>query len=108
MTLEGDSVERLGAFLAWAKHAGMSDDRVSTWRPLADKLLRVAGDGRVLEGHILSLIDAAHAQPAEVTLIEEVGEALLRWQALAKPIASERPTREIPKMAPPAIQKPST
>jgi len=90
----------LDAFLEWVVDGGVSAARATAWRPIAEKLVRMAGNGRILEGHILSLIDASQGSPGQVTLIEEVGEALLRYQALAK-TSELRPTREIPRLRSP-------
>jgi hypothetical protein len=76
---------------------GVSAARISAWRPIAQKLLVMAGSGRILEGHILALIDASQGSPGEIAMIEEVGEALLRYQALAK-TSDLRSTREIPRV----------
>ncbi|HKA86964.1 MAG TPA: hypothetical protein VKE22_04825 [Haliangiales bacterium] len=101
----GDVGVRLDAFLEWVRDGGVAAARLPAWRPIAERLLALAGSGRVLEGHILSLIDASQGSPGQITLIEEVGEALLRYQALAKP-TEPRPTREMPKLVTPAIQRP--
>jgi len=96
----------LDAFLAWVVDGGVSAARIATWRPIAEKLLLMAGSGRILEGHILSLIDASQGSPGQITMIEEVGEALLRYQAVAK-TNELKPTREIPRMgARPPTQPP--
>jgi hypothetical protein len=103
----GDLGGRLDAFLEWVRDGGVAAARFPAWRPIAEKLLALAGSGRVLEGHILSLIDQSQGSPGQIALIEEVGEALLRHQALAKP-TEPKPTREIPKLVTPAIQRASS
>jgi hypothetical protein len=92
----GDVGGRLDAFLEWVREGGIAAARFPAWRPVAEQLIALAGAGRILEGHILSLIDASQGSPGQVALIEEVGEAMLRYQALAKP-ADPKPTREMPK-----------
>ncbi len=100
----GDVGVRLDAFLEWVHEGGVAAARLPAWRPIAERLLALAGTGRILEGHILSLIDASQGSPGQISLIEEVGEAMLRYQALAKP-SEPRPTREIPKHIASAIQR---
>ena len=96
VTVTSDAVN-LEAFLVWVVEGGVSAARMSAWRPIAQKLIGMAGSGRILEGHILSLIDASQGSPGQIAMIEEVGEALLRYQALAK-TSELKTTREMPKM----------
>ncbi len=85
--------ERLRDFLAWVSTIGVEEARLVDYRRIALELYELSGGGRVTESHILHLIDQYAERPggrSATSLIEEVGEGMLRFQA-SRPISINAP-----------------
>jgi len=79
-----NAAAKLGDFLDWASASGLTPVRAADYRRIAVELFETSGGSRVTESHILRLIDAYADRPggrAAIALIEEVGEALLRYES---------------------------
>jgi hypothetical protein len=95
---------KLGDFLDWASAMGLTPVRAADYRRIAVELFELAGGGRVTESHILRLIDGYADRPggrAATPLIEEVGEALLRYEAARRTSAVTPPVSGSPTPVPP-------
>ena len=91
---------KLGDFLDWASASGLTPVRAADYRRIAVELFETAGGSRITESHILRLIDSYADRPggrAAIALIEEVGEALLRYEA------SRRMSVAVPSVTPPPM-----
>jgi len=87
VALPGEGESRLNDFIEWAYLSGVEENRLRDFRRVATDLLTLADGGRVNESHILKLIDAHSEGPAgkaAVSLIEDVGEQILRYQVARK------------------------
>jgi hypothetical protein len=85
---------RLSDFLEWVAGNGLAPARVGDYRRIAVELLGVSGGQRVTESHILKLLDTYAESPTSrgaTAMIEEVGEALLRFEAARKLQAAQSP-----------------
>jgi hypothetical protein len=95
VALTGEGEARLTEFLEWAFLSGVDEDRLKEFRRIALELFQLADGGRINETHILHLIDQHSEGPggkAAVSLIEDVGEQILRFQASRKASISTPPS----------------
>jgi hypothetical protein len=103
VALAADGESRLAEFIEWVFLSGVEENRLPDFRRIGAELFDLAAGGRVNESHILRLIDARSEGPsgkANVSLIEDVGEQILRFQAARKSNPSLTPVPMAPPAAP--------
>jgi hypothetical protein len=110
--------ERVHEFVDWAMSSGADPTKREHYARFGAELVDTAMGGRITESHILALSDSYAATPgaeSALPLIEEIGDAMLRFQdhlrAQGRPVGA-RPLTPIPvapipgENAPPALSEP--
>lgn len=80
-----DVRERVNEFVDWAISTGVERGRANGhYRSIGTELVERASGGRVTESHILRVSDAYADNPDLQAIVEEVGDAMLRFEDLRK------------------------
>jgi hypothetical protein len=99
--------DRTGEFLAWARSAGLHEERLPDYRRIGAEIFERAVGRRVNESLVLALVDEYQQTPAAalaVPLIQEVGEAIIRFQDGATTLSGKGPPTNRPRRPrPPSI-----